>query len=404
MPDRIKILLLIPHLGGGGAEQVTALLAAGLSERNYEVHLGLVTQSLPVQHALPSSVQIHALSAPRVRHGAMRILALVRRLRPDVILSGMFHLNFLVLMLRPLLPTRTRVIVRQNGTVSASLKADALPWYISLLYRLLYRFADCVVCQSRAMADDLVAELGLASRHVAVLPNPIDFEQFTTADEPADWPGPGPHLLAVGRLSPEKGLDLLLKAFAVIRRDHPPISLVILGKGPDESKLKNLAADLLISDAVHFAGHVDRPARFYAAADLFVLSSRHEGMPNALIEALAAGLPVVATPASGGVVDLLRRRTDAWLAQDTGEAALLSAMTQAIENLEARNLGWDRMRSERRRRVAVRAAEGRFLAEKLPQNGCSLPARHSQIGEFAFERAFEAYESLIVSLCMEGRP
>ena len=97
----VRILLLIPHLGGGGAEQVTALLARGLSREKYELHLGLITQSCADAAAFPPWVTIHSLGATRVRGGAVRLVRLVRRLRPDVILSGMAHLNFLVLLLRP---------------------------------------------------------------------------------------------------------------------------------------------------------------------------------------------------------------------------------------------------------------------------------------------------------------
>src|ERR1035437_6979099 len=162
MAQRLRVLLLIPHLGGGGAEQVTALLARGLSRDKYEVHLGLVTRSNAASPPLPPWVTVHNLSASRVRSGAFRLLRLVRRLKPDVILSGMAHLNFLVLMLRPFFPKSTRVLVRQNGTVSAALAFGDLPSYTRLLYRLLYRRADRVICQSQAMADDLAREAWVA--------------------------------------------------------------------------------------------------------------------------------------------------------------------------------------------------------------------------------------------------
>lgn len=106
MPQNLKVLLLIPHLGGGGAEKVAALLAGGLSREKYEVHLGLITQSSTEPDALPSWVAVHALGAKRIRRGAIRLLILVRRLKPDVILSGTSHVNFLVLLLRLFFPGR----------------------------------------------------------------------------------------------------------------------------------------------------------------------------------------------------------------------------------------------------------------------------------------------------------
>ncbi|HUD73563.1 MAG TPA: hypothetical protein VMQ76_00715, partial [Terracidiphilus sp.] len=117
--SRPKVLLLIPHLGDGGAERVTELLARNLSAEKYELHLGLITQA-QADEELPSWVHVHALGARRVRGGAFRLFRLVRKLKPDLILSGMFHLNFLVLLLHPFFPPNTRVMVRQNGTVSSS--------------------------------------------------------------------------------------------------------------------------------------------------------------------------------------------------------------------------------------------------------------------------------------------
>ena len=407
MADRLRVLLLIPHLAGGGAEHVTALLVRGLSDRKYEIHLGLVTQETTTIGAAPPTVTVHALGASRVRRGALKILGLVRRIKPDVILSGMFHLNFVVLMLRPLFPARTSVIVRQNTTVSTSLEGDMLPWYTRWLYRVLYRFADRIVCQSRAMADDLAAELGIAAERLAVLPNPVDFEGLRSITEPAPWPGLGPHLLAVGRLAPEKGFDLLLKALASIRRDFPHAGLVIAGKGPEEARLKALATELEIADAVSFAGYVDRPGRFYAGADIFVLSSRHEGMPNALIEAMASGLPVVATPASGGVVDLLSGRTNAWLAPEVSVAGLVQALTQAIETLEAHTPCWDRHHAEKLARIQALPGTGPHIPDDAPIADITAGPRAPHYlefgGEFEFERAFEAYEALIDALCAEYR-
>src|ERR1700677_3671376 len=124
MNRRTSILLLIPHLGGGGAEKVFALLARELSREKYELHLGIVTSSSAPANAPRQDVIIHTLGAARVRYAALPLLGLVRSLKPDVIVSGMFHLNFLVLLLRPLFPRATRILVRQNGTVSASLAQD----------------------------------------------------------------------------------------------------------------------------------------------------------------------------------------------------------------------------------------------------------------------------------------
>src|SRR5438477_11772428 len=127
MLKRPRVLLLIPHLGGGGAERVTTLLTRGLSAQKYEVHLGLITESVAASDLIPASVRIHSLGVRRVRSAALPLLRLARQLEPDVILSGMAHLNFLVLLLRPFFPRKTRVVVRQNATVSGDLLSGRVP-------------------------------------------------------------------------------------------------------------------------------------------------------------------------------------------------------------------------------------------------------------------------------------
>jgi glycosyltransferase involved in cell wall biosynthesis len=209
---RPRILLLIPHLGGGGAERVISLLAQGLDHDKYELHLGVITRDKNCVEALPPRVCVHFLEVHRVRAGALRLLKLVRRLKPELILSGMFHRSFLVLLLRPLFPRNTRVLIRQNGTVSASLAFGGLPWHTRFFYQSLYRNADQIICQSRSMASDLNLELGLQESRLTVLPNPVDVDEIRNSigENPTSKTGNGPpHLLAVGRLSREKGFDLL---------------------------------------------------------------------------------------------------------------------------------------------------------------------------------------------------
>ena len=335
MNQRPRVLLLIPHLGGGGAERVVALLAKNLSPEKYELHLGLVTQAAVPAGAVPAGVTVHALGAARVRSAPGRLLALVRRLKPRVILSGMYHLNFLVLLLRPFFPSPVCVLARQNGTVSAALANERNRAFTRLLYRILYRFADRVICQSAAMAADLMQEIGMPENRLAVLPNPVDVDTIRgeVAGFPVRWTGAGPHLLAVGRLSREKGFDLLLRALADVHEKFPRADLVIAGKGPEEDALKVLCRSLRLEGAVEFAGHVEQPAEWFPGATLFVLSSRHEGMPNGLLEAAAAGLPLVATPAAGGVPELLRGQAGKWLAAETSADALTACLVQALASL-----------------------------------------------------------------------
>jgi len=363
--QRATILLLIPHLGGGGAERIAALLAERLDPNKYRVHLALVTAGNSAGIALPREVTVHALGARRTRYGMLRVLRLVRKLHPDVLLCGMAHLNLAVLLLRPFFPRQTRVLVRQNSAPRAG-DAGVLS---TLLYRALYRRADAVICQSGIMAGE-VARTARWTANIHVLPNPVDLKTIRSRSQASlpTWRGPNPHLLAVGRLAPEKGFDLLLQATALLRYEYRFADLAILGTGREEEHLRALTRRLALERSVRFAGHVPEPQAWFPGATVFVLSSLREGVPNALLEAAAAGLPIVATPAHGGLPELLAGKEGIWLADDISAAALVRAIACALN--------------------ALRPGE-RF--------------RHPWIEEFRAERAIPRFEALIDST-LAGAP
>ena len=334
------VLFLIPHLGGGGAERVTANLVCGLPESRFCVHLGLVTQTAADAPDLPAHVRVHCLGANRVRSAIWPLLRLVWSVKPDLIFSNMFHVNFLVLLLRPLFPRRTRCIIRQNGmTVPETGTGD----FARTLYRALYPHADTVVCQSEAMAQEMRLLLGSA-RNLRVLPNPVlpnparPDPVSASGESPLTgprslWRGPGPHLLAIGRMTRQKGFDMLLPAFRQTLCSFPAAELTILGQGPEETALKTLCRDLGIDAQVHFAGYVANPQEWFHGASAFVLSSRHEGISNALLEAASAGLPIVTTPALGGVAELLSNQPGTWIAHEISTQAIAETLLTALESL-----------------------------------------------------------------------
>jgi glycosyltransferase involved in cell wall biosynthesis len=376
MKQRTKLLLLIPHLGGGGAERVVAQLAQHLDPQRFKIHLALITCDGPGAEPPPASVTVHRFGATRVRQAWLQLLHLIRAEQPDVLLSGMAHLNFLVLLLKPLLPRRTRILIRQNTTASAA-GANGLS---RLAYRYLYPRADRIICQSQSMVDDLSTNFGVPFEKLAILFNPIQYNPIDTVAIQSICvarvkdrlsAASGPHLLSVGRLSIEKGVDLLLRALPQIKTSHPEMHLTILGTGPEEASLRQLSIQLDLENQVTFAGYAN-PSNYYAAATLFVLPSRYEGMPNALLEAAAAGLPIVATPCCAGVTDLLGNAPGTWLAP----AIMPEALTQTI--LSAL--------------VALRS-------ESSIQNEPSTPVRyhHAFLAPFELQTAIAAYANLLAS-------
>jgi glycosyltransferase involved in cell wall biosynthesis len=341
MIQRTRVLFLIPHLGGGGAEQVTAQLVRHLNPERFEVHLGLITLDRPGAKPPPAWVKVHRLQVKRVRQSWSKLIRLIRSERPDVVLSNMAHLNFLLLLIKPLLPKQIRILVRQNTTASSA----ATTWLSRLPYCFLYPCADTILCQSEAMARDFENNFAIPRNKLRVLANPIEAIHTCRLQSNSMHPRsprallqessgiPWPRLIAVARLAPEKGIDLLIQAMPAIKRQYPNVRLEILGAGPEQTALRNSARKLKLEGSVDFCGFVENPSDHYAHASLFVLPSRYEGMPNALLEAAAAGLPLVATPCSEGLSDLLEKSPGTWLAASISVESLAQTVLLALSTL-----------------------------------------------------------------------
>lgn len=324
-----RILLLIPHLGGGGSERVIETLTRCLNPAKYEVHLALVAPSQNSDPVAPLTAELHQLRAARVRNSVIPLLWLIWKLRPRVILSGIAHLNLLVLAIKPFIPRATRIMVRQNGALAETLRSSSLP-LSRRAYSLAYRHADRVICQTRPMALELQRELCVNEASLVVLPNPTDVSLIRSKQPDPQKLLAFPTLIAIGRLVPEKGFDLLLDALAALPAPLNSAHLLLVGSGPQQLQLEQQAEQLGIRSRVQFLGHIPNPVARFHHASAFVLSSRTEGLPNALLEAAAAGLPIIATPASAGVVDLLNDRDGAWLASSISSRALQATLQTAL--------------------------------------------------------------------------
>jgi glycosyltransferase involved in cell wall biosynthesis len=223
-------------------------------------------------------------------------------------------------------------MVREDISVSAELDQDAAhPGFWRWVYRHYYPRADKIVCVSEFARKDLVENFGIPRAKIVVIYNPVDVERVRRLAEASESPykGPGPHLVAVGRLWRQKGFDLLLDALAQVRKAIPA-RLTILGEGPLEADLKAQAQKLGLLDSVRFAGFQTNPYPFFKHADLFVLSSRYEGLPLVVLEALALGKPVVAMDCPGGAREILEGCPGGWLVPELDARHLADTLEAAL--------------------------------------------------------------------------
>ncbi|MEW5772873.1 MAG: glycosyltransferase [Thermodesulfobacteriota bacterium] len=352
MPRPLRVLFAIPSLAGGGAERVALTLLAHLDRARFAPELAAATLSGPYAGQVPPDVPAHDLGSSRARGAVLRLAALVRRTRPDVLFTTLGHLNLLAMLARPLYGRPGPALVaRETNIPSLNLGQSPYPGLFRLLYRLLYPRFDRVVCQSGDMRDDLVERFGVPADRARTIPNPVDADAVRSraAAGRADLPPGRVNLVAAGKLLRQKGFDLLLEALALLPADR--FHLTVLGQGPLRETLETQARHLGLAGRAVFAGFQENPYPWLAAADLFVLSSRYEGLPNVVLEALTLGTPVAAFRCPGGLDEIVADGVNGFLAEPGSPADLARAIRQAADAPPGR--------------AAVAASAERYRAERI---------------------------------------
>jgi glycosyltransferase involved in cell wall biosynthesis len=295
--ERYSIAFILPSFAGGGAERVVLNLLALIEKRRFDPVLIVLNPHGPLSGEVPPGVRVVALNRRRLRDALPELVGTLRTMRPNVAFSTFTHVNFPLLALQSLFPA-TRLLVREANLPSINLARMPWPWGFRKGYRWLYPNAYAVVATSAIMAGEL-EEFGVPSCKISLLNNPVDDVALRSKAEPVErWPGAGLRFVAVGRLHPQKGFDRLLNYMAQM----PPDShCTILGEGAERPALEQMILSLGLNERVVLPGYVSNPASMVAAADALVMPSRFEGMPNAALEALALGTPVIATSEAGGI-------------------------------------------------------------------------------------------------------
>jgi len=316
------VALVLPSFGSGGAERVILNLAGAFEALGARVRLIVLDPDGPLRGSVADGVEVVDLHVPRVRRAARRLIAELRKRPADLLIGSQTHLNLLLALIRPGLPQRTGLLLREPNL----LPADARDARQDRLVGWLLGRADLVVASSEAMRDHLVTTVASRSQ-VRVLPNPVDVQSLRSAARDGSPLGHDDGLVSVGRLTDQKGYEDLLDALSRVPGDR---RLTVLGGGPLRPSLEDRVHRLGLSDRVRFVGRVDEPETLTATvarAALLVHPAHYDGMPNAVLEALALGTPVLATTD----LDVLRG-----LAEEVGPAALRlvprAALAEAIED------------------------------------------------------------------------
>jgi glycosyltransferase involved in cell wall biosynthesis len=319
---------MIPTLSGGGAERVIVTILRHLDRTRFNPMLAVVDTRNPVfLDQVPDDVEFVDLHCTRVRYALPKLVRLIWQRRPDVVLSTLGQLNLALALLRPTLPNSVRYLARETVVVSADARTKRWPRLWRAAHRRLYRRFDGIICQSHDMQKDLVEHFRIPLNKTVIIHNPVDAAHVRRqAMIPSEDDGDATSLCLVsaGRLTYQKGFDMLIDALALCSR--PSIRLTILGEGLLRESLEKRALANGVANQVRFVGFQKNPYPFFVRADAFVLSSRFEGFPNVVLEALACGTGVIALPAPGGVREILEGASGCVIAEQVTSESLANAI------------------------------------------------------------------------------
>lgn len=338
---RQRIGIFLPSLVGGGAESVMVTLANEFVTAGYAVDLLLVAANGPHLSRIKPDVHIIELGGRGVMAAIPALARYLRRTPPVALLSAMSHANVAALLAHRLSRSKVRLVVSERMSLAARRDLYDSPGerLLRLLMRILYKRAAAVIAVSIRMGDDLAATLALRRECIHVLPSPLIGPAWLSGTEPEPdaswWPlkDGGPLILSAGRLTAVKDYPLLIRAFARLVKARPA-RLLILGEGEDRVPLQALIAELDLEHRVSMPGYVPNPGAYMRRADLFVLSSRYEGLPGVLVQALACGVPVVSTDCLTGPREILDGGRWGRLVPTGDEAALAAAMSAALDDAD----------------------------------------------------------------------
>lgn len=328
-----KVLIFLPG-GVGGAERVGVLIGKLLPHEQFDVKFIVAQRNkLEITEFIPKYYSVTIIPDRSIRDLCiLRMIKMIRGERPDVVFAPCRYLSRNLIIASKLSRISCKIIVRSDNPLKTLDKKGR--W----LVRKTFPYADVVIAQQEEMAQEIINEYPVPAHKVVVLHNPIDEETiskksmalspYSNDDET--------RFVWVARISEtgSKGHDVLIEAMREIRRHINNANLYLVGRynenGTYYQKLKSLVKDLGLQECVHFIGYDDNPYKWVKNADCFVLPSRVEGLPNALIEAMCLGKPVVSTLCLPIIERIIEDRQNGYKVPIENPSALADAMIKAL--------------------------------------------------------------------------
>jgi glycosyltransferase involved in cell wall biosynthesis len=306
-----RIAIFFHDLGIGGAERVMLQLARGFIEAGHPVDLVLARAEGPLLSEVPSNARVIDFDTASPLTMLVKLMRYLRSEKPQALLSPFEVTSVIAIVAKRITHVSTRVVVRISVHLSRNKRAKKWKKTLErLVVSRIYPLADGIIAVSQGVAEDLALYVGIPLERVNVIYSPVHSDQrITSAEQSVPHPffedSQCPVILGAGRLTEQKDFFTLIKAFDLLRKKIPS-RLIILGDGEDRQALEELVQVSGLQGLVDLPGFEINPFAFMKRASIFVLSSKWEGLPNVLIQALACGCPVISTDCLSGPSEILK--------------------------------------------------------------------------------------------------
>lgn len=330
-----KIALIIPSLRGGGAEKVMVTLGNHFADIGYEVDLIAISATGPNKKLVAPSVNLVDLKTSRVALALFPLAQYLDKQRPAAVMSTMMHTNLITIAACYLSRFKGTLAIREANSISSlrQRKLTIKDKLILQMARLFYRRADACIGVSDGLTQDLVNLVGVPVSKAMTIYNPVlsksDLESIQTTDlasakQPAS-------IIAAGRLVEQKDFETLIDAVDLLK-NRRTIQCTILGEGPLREKLEKKIEELNLSQIVTLPGYINNPYPYFIQSEVFVLSSRWEGFPSVIVQAMACGTAIVSTDCPSGPCEILEHGKWGALVPSGSPQALANAIEAALND------------------------------------------------------------------------
>lgn len=338
--ERVKVLFVVGDMEGWGAQRVVVNLISNIDREKFLPILVLSKKKGECLDELPDDIKIYDLGRRGLRDFPkliFRLAMILMKERPRIVYSVLFHSNILSLLAKSIAPVSARIIICEqisNVIYDYVNQRSLYKWFM----KKLYPKADLLIAASEGVKRDLIENIGIRPDKIKVIYNPLDIEKIRMLANESNRNGTDnntPLITNIGRLDIQKGHNYLLKAFSIVRKKMAA-KLMIIGDGEKMDELKTLAKELGIEKDVIFSGYQRNPFKFVARSTLYVNSSIFEGFGYTVVEAIALGLPVIATACPHGPDEIIEDRKSGLLIPPADETTMAEAIIMVLEDEKLR--------------------------------------------------------------------